>query len=147
MSAVELQNLKIQVATLRNELRQRPIITSRTPPATVVQNKTLVVIGGNAAQIGNSLEGIQYASAPPTLTQAYDPDVDTVYPAGLGRGYLYINGEPQANRVLIRHDFAPYPPPVLVGTLLRPAGTVTLTYDPGGGGAVVTMTAYRFDWL
>jgi hypothetical protein len=108
---------------------------------------TIVVGGGNAALIGNSLDGIQYASGPLTPTSAYDPDVDTVYQTGIGWGYLTVNGVLQPAKVLVRHKYAGYPAPLLAGNLLRPCATETLSYDPGGGGALVPLTVYLWDWI
>lgn len=112
--------------------------------ATQPQTIRVVVDVGNGDIIGNDLEGIVYA---PSVTPAdvYDPNVDTVYPAGLGCGFLYINGELQSGKVLIRHNYAHYPVPLLTGTVLSSPGTTTLTYDPGTG--PVSMTAYLVDFV
>jgi hypothetical protein len=124
-------------------IKQRPWVVSPGGAASSAY-QTLSVLGGNAALIGGGIEGIQYAS---TVTPAavYDPDVTTVYPAGLGYGVLFNNGVRQAGNVLIRHDYYGNQWAVLQSALLRVAGTVSLSYDPGTG--PVTMTCYTFDWI
>ena len=109
--------------------------------------RTISIIGGNTAQIGGSIEGIQYIETLATLTQAYNPNVDTVYPAGLGYGALFVDGVRQPGNVLVRHNFVALGWAVLGSALVRPCGTVSLTYTPGGGGPAIAMSAYIFDWV
>lgn len=139
----EFRSIRKDIAWLSERVQMRPISTARGVQGAVTY-KTLIVTGGNAALIGGGIEGIQYASTV-TPTAVYDPNVDTVYPAGLGNGELYVNGVRQAGKVLIRHNFYGNQWAVLQSAMLRVAGTVTLTYDPGSG--PVPMTCYTFDWI
>ena len=104
-------------------------------------SRVLVIGGGNAALIGSGLEGIQYASSF-TAAAAYDPNVTTVYPSGLGWGYLFVNGVQKDGKVLIRHNFFPYPACMIAGHPVWTFGTTSVVFTPSGGGAVVNMTAY-----
>jgi hypothetical protein len=135
-----------QMQAMADRLRQVPAAWPE-PEAAATEYRTLCVIGGNAAIIGGSIEGITYLETLATLTQEYDPNTDTVYPAGLGYGFLFINGVRQAGNVLIRHNFYGNQWAVLGSALLRVCGTETVTYDPGGGAPIISMTAYTFDWL
>lgn len=107
--------------------------------------RTIAISGGNAATLGAGLDGIVPQTGPLTLTQAYDPATDTVYPQGLGRGILYEDGAAKGY-VLVRHDFLGYWYPFLTGDLVRAAGTMTLTYTPTSGPAV-QMMAYVVDMI
>jgi hypothetical protein len=138
-------SLERTVEQLTERLRQVPAEWPEQGEA--APYKTLCVIGGNAAIIGGSIEGVTYLETLATLTREYDPNTDTVYPAGLGYGVLFINGVRQAGNVLIRHNFYGNQWAVLGSALLRVCGTETVTYDPGGGAPIIDMTAYTFDWL
>ncbi len=94
------------------------------------------IIGGNLLTSGH--QAIKYA-ATVTLTQAYDPDVDTVYDAGLGNAWLFVNGIKQSNRVLVRHSFEGYTQPLLAGRIMSSPGVSAVTF---GG---TTMAAYLLD--
>ena len=109
--------------------------------------RTISIIGGNTAQIGGGIEGIQYIETLAALSQAYNPNIDTVYPAGLGYGVLFVDGVRQPGNVLVRHNFVALGWAVLGSALVRPCGTVSLTYTPGGGGPAIAMSAYIFDWV
>lgn len=131
------------MAQIEERLRMVPSVWPQVEA--VIQTRRLIIDVGNGALIGNSLEGVLFSPSL-SLSQAYDPNVDTVYPAGLCCGFLIVDGVPQG-KVLIRHDYANYPIPILQGTPLDSPGTTTLIYDPGGGDPVVTMTAYLIDFL
>ena len=107
--------------------------------------RSLMIDRGNDATIGNNLKGIVYNPSPITPTAVYDPNTDTTFPDGLGRGILFVDGVQQAGYVLVLHNFSGAPFPVIAGDLVRIAGTTTLTYDPGSG--PVSMTAYLFDYV
>jgi hypothetical protein len=139
----EVQALRSQSANIAASARQAWVYPPQAQTAT--QNLVLGVIGGNAALIGSGLEGIKYASVDPTLTSAPDPNVTTVYAAGLGYGNLYTNGR-LTGKVLIRHNYPGAAYPVVQGALLRSCGTVSLPWDDGTGHAGA-VTAYVFDWL
>ena len=133
-SARELQDL-------RERMRQVPATFPVAPAA--APRMHVQVIGGYTV---DGIDLIRYAASL-TLTQAWDPDTDTSgYPAGLGRGWLVVNGVLQTSRVLIRHDWSAHPNALISGARLVTLGTVALTYDPGGGGAIVTMQAYTPVW-
>lgn len=100
-------------------------------------------IGGQTLASGHA--AITYAASLASLSQLYNPDVDLVYPTGLGNGWLWTNGARAASRVLIRHNYLGYTAPFLAGRRLRVAGTETLTVASGPDiGA--TMTAYTVTW-
>jgi hypothetical protein len=107
----------------------------RTPRAYSVPVRVLEIIDG--ADLGNGLVGIEYAGSvsPPTV---YDPDVDTTYVTGMGNAYLWTDGVLSPNRVLVRHDAAGAPWPILEGMRFPVAGIVSVT---AGDGSV--MTCYR----
>jgi len=118
------------------------VVGSSAPPKSL---QRIQIIGGNVMASG--IEALQYA-ATLTLTQAYDPDADTVYIPGLGIGWLFIDGIRQANRVLVRHDFIGDQTPLITGRRVAVRGIVALTYtDPGPPIVVTGMTAYLIDWL
>jgi hypothetical protein len=126
-----------RLAGIEQRLRGLP---SRWAGGGVITPRRMVwIIGGNALATGH--ESIQYAASV-TPGAVYDPDVDTVYPAGLGNGWLFVDGVQQLNRVLVRHDFTGYTQPLLAGRIMGVRGTVTLYYpsDPDG-----PMTAYTLD--
>ena len=117
--------------------RQSPVYPGFLTTA-VSTDLVLQVIGGTLL---SGVDCIRYASSL-TPTKVWDPEVDTTgYDVGLGRGWLYINGQRQSKRVLIRHDFAIRPRPIPSGAMLRGFSTVTLTYSG------TNFTAYVFDWL
>lgn len=64
----------------------------------------LKVIGGNVLT-ADPFIGILFSETEITeLPTAYDPDVDTSFIDGIGRGWLYKNGVLQPKRVLILND-------------------------------------------
>lgn len=132
-------------ALQRIDERLRMVPSAWPETADAEPHRTIVILGGNTASIGSGVEGIVYASSV-SPAAAYDPATTTVYPSGLGRGILFENGI-EIGTVLVRHAWYGYTAPVLAGDIVRASGTTTLIYDPGGGGAVVTMTAYIFDWV
>lgn len=132
----QVAELEQEVADLRERLRQVPGVFS---PSSEAQPKlALQIIGGNTV---SGIDCIKYAS---TVTPAavYDPDVDTAYPDGIGRGWLWSNGV-RSRRVLILHGFAGFPYPVQAGRIFRASGTESISYDPGTG--PVSMACYLFD--
>lgn len=103
----------------------------------------LQIIGGYTL---SGIDCVRYAAGL-TPSQAWDPEVHTSgYDAGLGRAWLFVDGVMQPTRVLVRHDWSAHPRPLISGQRIQTHGTVALTYDPGGGGTVVTMTAYTPSW-
>jgi len=130
-----------EVAALKSKVSQRPLITKRgggTQSSLILQ-----VIGGHLI---SGVDTVRYA-ATLTPSKAWDPEVDTTgYDAGLGRAWLFVDGVMRPTRVLVRHDWSAHPRPLISGQRIQTHGTVTLTYDPGGGGTVVTMAAYTPSW-
>jgi len=126
------------IARLRQEMAMRPIRVPTRGGGSVQPKQSIQIIGGNTV---SGIDCIKYAS---TVTPAavYDPDVDTAYPDGLGRGWMWVNGA-RSSRVLVRHWLLAWPYPVLPPRLLRVAGTTSISYDPGTG--PVSMTCYLFD--
>lgn len=138
MSDRRIADLEREVKKLRQALAQRPI----KPPkgAASAQLQTVAIIGGNTLTTGQ--DGIKYSSSTiSNVPSAYDPDVDTSFIDGVGRGTLYIDGVAQANRVLIVNDpvggainFA-----LLNGDTVVVVAARTLTV---GGDPNVTISAY-----
>jgi len=111
------------------------IIVGPSPADSV---ERIQIIGGNP--LASGIEAVQYAASV-TLAQAYDPDVDTAYVAGLGNGWLFRDGIRQPDRVLVRHDFIGDQTPLITGRRVSVSGTVTLTHS------ATDMTVYLIDWL
>lgn len=111
----------------------------------VAPHRMLSLIGGNLLTGG--VQGLKYAADPLTLTDAWDPNTDPVMDDGIGRAVLYVDGQPQADYVLIRHNFPAWPAPLVTGQRVAVLGTVSLVYDAGGPDEA-TLTAYTFaPWL
>jgi hypothetical protein len=140
------KSLLEQMQRLRSEIRARPIISSKGRPAPSSDRYEIVIAEGNASTIGHGLDGIVYRDVLGTLPSAYDPDTDTAYIDGLGRGVLLKNGVDQGY-VLVRHNWLGYPVTVLSGMRVRSPGvTIPVVYTPGVG-SPVTMQAYIFDGI
>ena len=110
-----------------------------TAPAPV---KFVKVIGGNL--ISSSIEAVQY-SATISITQEYDPNVDTVYPIGLGNGKLYLDGIPQDGNCLIRHNFTGEQMAIQSGRCVAVLGTVSIPVS--GSDPHVDLLAHTVYWL
>jgi len=137
--AREIDRLRAQLQRLQDRV---PV---RLPPGGEARVLRIQIIGGNP--LASGIEAVQYAASV-TLAQAYDPDVDTAYIAGLGNGWLFINGIRQPNRVLVRHDFIGDQTPLITGRRVSARGTVTLTFTAAGPPIVTTpMAVYLVDWL
>lgn len=131
-------NARTHVHTLlRERVQQWVRIPLQANPTAVVQ-----VIGG---QIVGEVDCIQYEEDDPTLDQLYDPDVDTDYPPGMGRGWLMGANGRRLTRVLIRHDFSGTSSPLIGGWVYVVRGTTTLTVDSGDDEGR-TMLAYTITW-
>lgn len=128
------------VSAVRAAVARIPIIPAMAGGGSAAPHRVLEIIGG---QTVSGIDCIQYAASL-TLTQAYDPDVDTALPAGLGRAWLWTDGVRGASRVLVRHQFIPWPRPVCQGEALRVAGTLAIPWDSGS--AQGSLTAYLFDY-
>jgi hypothetical protein len=119
-----------------------PVITRMGGGGAASPVRTLVIVGGNAADIPNGMNGIVFTSTqvPNPYTQLYDPVTDTVFPSGLGNAYLYSDGVLQPNKVLVFHNFYGWKAPVLGGFRCGVAGTISLPWDSGSASG--SMTAY-----
>ncbi len=106
------------------ERRGHDILRPETQPP---GNLFLRIIGG---QLQSDVPMIQYALTDPTLTDTYDPEVDTDYPIGLGNAELWGDGELIAT-VLVRHNFPGFPSPLMAGDDYLVNGTMTITIDSG----------------
>lgn len=122
------------------DLARRPLWSPVATAATT--DRRLLIIGG---QVVSGIDCIQYAASV-TPAAAYDPDVTTTYPAGLGRAWLIEDGV-NKGRVLVRHNLPGYMAVLIAGERARASYQETLTYYSGGGGAVITMTAWCWDWV
>jgi hypothetical protein len=132
-----IAQLEREIERLKGENeRLRGLVPIRQEASAPSSFRFVQVIGGNTLASGQ--DGINFASTV-TPTAAYDPDVDTTYPDGLGRGWLYSNGR-ILRRVLLRHDYGAYTAPFLVGRRIKIGGTVSLTYSG------TSFIAYTPDW-
>jgi hypothetical protein len=128
MTDREMQFLRQSVTELRRELAIRPVrIPPRGGAGSAPRQLLLSIIGGN--DLGSGAQGIKYTPSL-TLPVGYDPDVDAVYPNGMGRAALYVNGVLQPNNVLVRHDFVGWTGPLLAGYLLPVLGTISIVISP-----------------
>lgn len=134
--ANERQELLGRIAKLEQLTRRIPSRFAGGGAASSV--KVLVIIGGNTLAAG--VPGIKYSAGPIVPTQVYDPEVDSVYPDGMGRANLYVNGVLQPLRVLVRHNYAAYKAPIIGGSQVTVFGTDSLIYS------ATTMTLYTFGW-
>lgn len=100
-----------------------------------VNELRIIIIGGNTV---SGIDCIAYAASV-TAGAVYDPNVTAVYPTGMGRGWLYLNGSNQG-RVLVRHNLASYSGPIISGERVVATGTTTVTYSG------TAMTCYTLDW-
>jgi hypothetical protein len=123
------------------DAREQSLRWVRTPMPRLTR-QVLQIIGG---QTINGVDAIEYVADDPTLSAFYDPDVDTVYPSGLGTAWLMDDAGRQARRVLVRHDFAGATAPMIGGWVYLTRGTRVLTVSSGPD-AGRTMTTYLVTW-
>jgi hypothetical protein len=123
------------------EQRVRGIPSRFAGGAAPTPHRVLSLIGGNLLYGG--VQGLKYAADPFTPSQVWDPDVDDVMDTGLGRAALYVDGLLSAGYVLIRHNMAAWPGPLVTGQVVKAVGEVTITYTPGVGDPI-PMTCYTF---
>lgn len=116
--------------------RQARQIPSRFKLSASVDVMTLVVLNGN--DVGNGTKGVIYAA---TVTLSSLPDIaaDTDVAAGLGRAYLYTNGQ-LIGRVWVRHDRVADSLPLVAGDRRRPMPPVSISYGSG------SISAYRWEY-
>lgn len=124
------------IARLRQEMAMRPIRVPTRGGGSVQPKQSVQIIGGNTV---SGIDCIKYASTV-TPGAVYDPDVDAVYPDGLGHAWLYVNGIIQSRRVLVRHNLVASELPMYVGQVWAVLTTTTLTYSG------TDMTAYVPSW-
>lgn len=127
------------VSAVRAAVARIPIIPAMAGGGSAAPHRVLEIIGG---QTVSGIDCIKYAASL-SLTQSYDPNTDTVLPDGLGRAWLWTDGV-RGGRVLVRHQFIPWPRPVCQGEALRVAGTVSIPWDSGTEQGSVS--AYLFDY-
>ena len=112
------------------------------PTAVRSTGQVIQIIGG---QTVSSVPCIQYDATDPTLTQVYDPDVDTVYPTGLGNGWLYDQRGLRSRRVLVRNDFSGAAIPAMGGWVYIVGATRSLTVASGDRMGTA-LTVYTLTW-
>jgi hypothetical protein len=96
-----IAQLNAKIRALSARLDQRPVIQTMTP---AVISYLCYVTGGNSLT-NSSLSGIKHSSSEiASVPSAYDPNVDTTFIDGIGRGILAINGVTQSGYVLIVND-------------------------------------------
>jgi hypothetical protein len=96
----DIQKLWRAVERLRQDVLLRPLKSGGGSASKVY---TIRILGGNTLSDG-STPGIKFSSSAITsVPSAYDPDVDTSFIDGIGRGILFINGTQQSGNVLIVH--------------------------------------------
>ncbi len=99
-------------------------LPSRTGQVHVIQ-----IIGG---QVISEVDCIKYVAEEDEvdLTDTYDPDTDETYPDGMGRAWLWLDGQ-REKRVLVRHDFTGATAPLIGGWVYVVRGIRTLTIASG----------------
>lgn len=124
--------LEDEVRALRERLSMVPSVWAPIAPPTM----TLVLLNGN--DVGNGAKGVIYAA---TVTLAALPDLaaDSDVVAGLGRAYLYVDGE-LAGRVWVRHDRVADALPLVAGDRRRAMPAVSISYGAG------SISAYRWEY-
>ena len=134
----QIRELQEQVRALKARLDQRPVIQTMTPTANVY---LLFVTGGNSLT-NSSLSGIKHSSSEiASVPSAYDPNVDTTFIDGIGRGILSINGVTQSGYVLIVNDTRGTLPVALVaGDTFYSGGPVYIPVS--GSSPAASVTAY-----
>lgn len=101
VSRTEFDALRREVHRLRSDLARRP--ARPNPGGGIAAVYTLRITGGNVLSDG-STQGIRWASpAITSVPSAYNPNVDTSFIDGIGRGILFIDGTQQSGFVLIAH--------------------------------------------
>lgn len=134
----QIRELQDQVRSLKARIDQRPVIQTMTPTAPVY---LCYVTGGNSLT-NSSLSGIRYSvSEIASVPSAYDPNVDTSFIDGIGRGILSINGVTQSGYVLIVNDTR--------GTFAAALASADIFYSGGpvyipvsGSSPAASVTAY-----
>lgn len=116
--------------------RQARQIPSRFKLTESTDVQVLVVLNGNA--VGNGTKGVIYAA---TVTLSALPDIaaNTDVVSGLGRAYLYTNGE-LTGRVWVRHDRVADSLPLVAGDRRRAMPPVSISYGAG------SISAYRWEY-
>lgn len=125
-----------------NRLQLRGHDFLRLPAGPISQTQVVQVIGG---QTISGVDCIQYQGTDLTLSQLYDPDVDTVYPDGLGRGWLMTDQGQPDQRVLIRNDFTGLAAPMVGGWVYLVRNVTTLVVASGAD-AGKSMDVYTVTW-
>ncbi len=116
----EIDSLRREVRKLRQMIVQRPVKAPRGAFAPVY---TLQITGGNVLSDGSTQGIIRSSSSVTSVPSAYNPNVDTSFIDGIGRGVLFIDGTQQSGFVLIAHHAG-----ANTGlTLALPTGNLVLT--------------------
>ncbi len=141
MSAHErrLIELEREVRRLRQGIAQRPIKPPKGSGA-APSLRVITIIGGNT--LGTGQTGIKYSSSAITdVGSSYNPDVDTSFSDGIGRGTLSIDGVIQSSKVLVCNDStgAAITFALLASDVVVTAATKTVTV---GGDPNTTLTVY-----
>lgn len=128
---------RVRRADLDNAERSRDRYARRKIAGALVGVLELI----DGATLASGLVGIGYAAsvAPSVL---YNPDVDTSYITGLGNAYIWVRGVLQPSRVLVRHDVAGSPWPLLEGMRFPVESTISVTVASGPNAGAV-MLCYR----
>lgn len=121
--------------------RERALTWIHTPRP-YIEATRVQIIGGNTV---NGVDCILYAATAPTITSLLDPDVDTSYSNGFGRGWMMSAAGQGLRRVLLWHEFAGYASPMQGGYVADIRDTVTMTVASGPD-AGEAMTFYRMTY-
>ena len=132
----QIADLQRQISVLSARIDQRPIMNN----VYVAEDMVLTITGGNTLETGQ--DGINYASGTiSSVPSAYNPNVDTTFIDGIGRGVLYKNGVAQTGYVLIVNDdrgtfrnaLLVTDGPITTGSVLiaGPGGTFVTAYTVG----------------
>lgn len=129
-----IKELRGEVERLRRRMEQRPVLS--TAKGSII-DRTIIIIGGNVIT-ADPFDGIKYVTDVTSVPSAYDPNVDTSFIDGIGRGTLYIDNIAQTDKVLIVNDSRGGGGDTLIPSDRIYAGAA-VQIDVDGGG---TVTAY-----
>jgi hypothetical protein len=135
MSANEIAHIRQELVRLRAEIMKRP---TRISPVGGNALKTITITGGNTLASGQA--GIKASASEITsVPSAYDPNVDTSFIDGIGRGTLRINGTLQTGSFLVVNDTnSPIARALVQSDVIAVWNTVSIAVSGDPNGATVT---------
>ncbi len=133
----EMMEMRRELARMQREINQRPL----APGWTATRVSRFIVTGGNTLDDGVTLGIKRSLSLISSVPSAYNPDVDTTFIDGIGRGQMVVDNVTQSGFVLIVNDTRSGIPAALVSTdrcMSYGAVGIPVSGDPNGA----TVTCY-----